>query len=100
MDKEQLKIKLEKFKQACIEKGSIDAKEIQPFEFEEAYPGLIPSPFIVDIHVKEQWLESKQNVNPLHELIDLLYENADVDALEEILTVRLSPANALHWMTM
>lgn len=100
MDKEQLKTKLERFKQACIEKGSIDAKESQPFEFEEAYPGLIPTPFIVDIRVNEQWLESKLDVNPLHELIDLLYENTDADTLEGILTLRLSPANALHWLTM
>lgn len=100
MDKEQLNTKLEKFKQACIEKGSIDAQESQPFEFEEAYPGLIQTPFIVDIHVKEQWLESQHNVNPLHELIDLLYENTDSETLEGILTLRLAPENALHWFTV
>jgi hypothetical protein len=100
MDQEQLKTKLEKFKQACIEKGSIDAQELQPFDFEEAYPGLVPTPFIVDVRVKEQWLETHYNANPLHELIDLLYENTDADTLEGILTLRLSPENTLHWMTM
>ena len=90
MDRKELESKLNNFKQACIEKDYVETKE-NVFELEEAYPGMIPTPFIINIHVKNQWLEDRYSVNALKDLTHLLYEKTgtDDDALENILTLRL-----------
>ena len=90
MDRKELENKLENFKKICIKKGIIDANN-NAFDLKEAYPGMKPTLFIINIHVKRQWLEGKYSATVLKELTDLLYEktNTDVGALENILTLRL-----------
>jgi|GEM_PF-2294576 len=105
MDREQLKkldklcAGLEKFKQACIDLECIRSGNESAFEFEEAYPGAIPSPFIININVTKKWLDGKYEVNALNELIDLLYKNVTSETLENILTIRLCQEDEFNPVT-
>ena len=89
MDRTELEHKLENFKQACIANGYIDANNQTPLILEESYPGMKPTSFIVNVTVGEQWLQNQYQVNTLKALTKLLYEKADQQTLENILTLRL-----------
>ena len=93
MDRTELAKKLESFKQACIEKGFIDANKLEAIVLDEAYPGIKPTSFIINVIVNEQWLQDKYQRSALKELTDLLYEKADEQALENVLTLRLCKAS-------
>lgn len=93
MDKKQLETKLEKFKKACVDAGCIDAENDASLDLEESYPGKIPTSFIINLMAKEEWLEGKYYGSALKELINLLYSNADKEALGNILTIRICDIN-------
>jgi hypothetical protein len=88
MDRAELKQKLESFKQACIAQGYID-KDTEALIIEESFPGMKPTSFIVNVLVKEQWLNGKHHRYALEELDELLYKTADEQALINILALRL-----------
>jgi len=89
MDKKQLETKLEKFKNACIDAGCIDLENNSSLDLEESYPGMIPTSFIINLMVKKEWITGKYHGFAIKELINLLYSNADKEALENILTIRI-----------
>jgi len=97
MDRTELESRLDDFKQACIKAGYINEANKSALELEEVYPGAIPTSFIINVHVKKEWLATKYSVNGLKELITLLYEKADPEALENILTLRLCDENEAHF---
>lgn len=93
MDRTELEHKLENFKQACITNGYIDANNQNALILEESYPGMKPTSFIINVTVSEQWLQNRYQVNALKELTKLLYEKAEQQTLENILTLRLCKAS-------
>jgi hypothetical protein len=84
MDREQLKLALENFKSACMDKGYVDANTVDAFSFNEIYQGI----FIVIVWVKSEWVAHQEN--PLSELIDLLYDTTEVETRRSILTLRFA----------
>lgn len=93
MDKKQLEIKLDKFKNACVDAGCIDVENNGSLDLEESYPGMIPTSFIINLMVKKEWMTGKYHGSAIKELINLLYGNADKEALGNILTIRICDIN-------
>jgi hypothetical protein len=85
MDKKQLGLGLEVFKQACIDEGCIRSDDEYSLEFEETYPGI----FIINVNATKSWLDGKYNVSALNDLIGLLYRTTEPETRESILTLRL-----------
>ena len=70
MDREQLNIKLQAFKNACLGKGYIKGN----FYFDEAYPGDSSTAFIVKMTVKKEWIDTMSTRGQaLDALIDVLW---------------------------
>ncbi len=86
MDKQELNNKLELFKRTCSEKGYIEDGIV----FEEAYPGMIPSSFIVDVLGKQDWVDKTYSGLALKQLIQVLWETTDANIRENIFTIRIS----------
>ncbi len=84
MDREQLNQALERFKNACIEKGYASFENTPILDFEEIYQGV----YLVDVFVKKEWAEHQED--PLSELIDLLYITTEAETRRSILTLRLN----------
>ncbi len=89
MDRAELISKLENFKQACVEIGCIDVNNENALDLEEAYSGVEPVSYIIDMVVKQAWLDKDRPISALRELIDLLYDKVDVEARKDILTFRI-----------
>lgn len=71
MDRNELAIELDVFKRTCQAKGYIEGE----LYFDEAYPGLIPTSFIVKMMVKKAWMDTMQTRGQaLDKLIDVLWE--------------------------
>ena len=89
MDRKQLALELEDFKNACIAISAIredSSKDGYPaFEFDEVYQGV----FIINLFVKDEWLSRKYEADALKELIELLYKETEPKTRESILTLRL-----------
>lgn len=86
MDRTELKEKLEPFKTACSERNYIDANYENALFFEEAYPNVIPTSFIVNVILKNQSLVEN---NVLKELTSLLWANTDAKTRENIFTLNI-----------
>lgn len=89
MDRTELIKNLDDFRQACAEVGCININNENALQLEEAYPGIKPASFIVNVIVKQEWLDKEYPVSALRELIDLLYKKADAEVRKNILTVRI-----------
>jgi len=87
MDRKQLENKLANFKDICIQNNCVEGNDF--LNIEESYPGMIPTSFIVNVHVKPAWIKGKYEVYALKELTDLLYETTEKDVLENVLTLRM-----------
>jgi hypothetical protein len=87
MDRKQLESKLENFKNVCIQNNCVEGDDF--LTIEESFPGMIPTSFIVNVTVTQDWIKGQYEVYALRKLTDLLYENTDEDALENILTLRM-----------
>ena len=88
MDRKQLELALIDFKSACIERRIIqkdDENKHPAFVFDEIYQGV----FLINVTVKDEWLNREYHPNALKELIELLYQTTDVKTRESILTLRL-----------
>jgi len=74
MDRKELAIKLENFKQACQAKGYITGE----LYFDEAYPGDTSSSFIVKMIVKKSWMDTMSSTGKaLDALIDVLWDTTE-----------------------
>lgn len=89
MDRTELINKLDGFRQACSEIGCINVDNKKALDLEEAYPGAEPTSYIINIIVKQEWLDRERLISPLRELIDLFYEKADIESRKNILTLRI-----------
>jgi hypothetical protein len=87
MDRKQLESKLENFKNICIQNNCVEGNDF--LNIEESFPGMIPTSFIVNVTVTQDWIKGQYEVYALRKLTDLLYENTEEDALENILTLRM-----------
>ena len=89
MDRTELITGLDGFKQACSKIDCINLANKNALDLEDAYPGAEPASYIIDITVKQEWLDKGRSVTALRELIDLFYETVDAKTRENILTLRI-----------
>ena len=85
MNQEALKNELEDFKQVCFEKGYI----YNNLSFDEAYPGVIPTPFIVNMVTQKSWQYSDNTSKALDKLIEVLWSKVKVKTRESIFTLSI-----------
>lgn len=84
MDREELINKLQVFKKTCSEKGYI----YDQLTFDEAYPDIVPTSFIVNVIAKKSWLYSTIG-EALDKLIDVLWDTAEKKTRESVFTLSL-----------
>ncbi|SJM94477.1 hypothetical protein CRENPOLYSF2_400017 [Crenothrix polyspora] len=93
MDKNELIGKLQDFKQACYDKGYIENE----LYLQEAYPGVIPTSFIVNMIAKKQWLDrAVHRGKALDQLIDVLWETTEAKTRENIFTLSIYGEDERH----
>ncbi len=81
MDREELNIELQHFKQFCQSKGYIKGELF----YDEAYPGMIPTTLIVKMMVNKSWLDSMSSRGKvLDTLVDVLWETTSATIRENI----------------
>lgn len=86
MDKKELAAKLEDFKKTCQAKGYI----IGELYLDEAYPGIIPTSFIVKMMVKKSWMDTMSSTGKaLDALIDVLWETTEAKTRENVFTLAI-----------
>lgn len=83
MDRDELMGKLQGFKKACYDKGYIDGE----LYLDEAYPGIVPTSFIVSMIAKKQWLDTTNSGDGLDQLIDILWETTTPETRKNIFTL-------------
>jgi len=81
----ELIAKLEEFKNKCHEKGYIEGDLF----LNEAYPGMKPTSFIVNLFAKKQWLKQISRGKALDALIETLRETTTPNVRENIFTLRM-----------
>ena len=96
MDRAELMNKLDGFKEACSEAGCINIDNENAIQLEEAYPGAKPASFIINLTVKQEWLDKEYPISALRELIDLFYKKADAEVRKNILTLRICGIDEWH----
>lgn len=77
--------KLQDFKNKCHEKGYIEGDLF----LDEAYPGVIPTSFIVNVWVKKQWLDDTSRGRVLDLLIDTLWKTTTPEIRKNIFTLSM-----------
>jgi hypothetical protein len=92
MDREELIGKLQDFKQACCDKGYIEGE----LYLEEAYPGIVPASFIVNMIAQKQWLDATYSGKALDQLIDVLWDTTDAKTRENIFTLSIYGEDERH----
>lgn len=92
MDRKELESKLQNFKQACYDNGYIEDK----LYFDEAYPGVVPTSFIVNMIAKKQWLDNTYRGKALDQLIDVLWKTTDAKTRENIFTLSIYGEDERH----
>ena len=92
MDRTKLIEKLQTFKETCQKKGFIEGE----LGLQEAYPGIIPTSFIVKLSAKPQWLAQFPRSQAINQLIDELWETTDTKTRESIYTISLYNCNDNH----
>ena len=86
MDREQLNIELQAFKHACQNKGYI----VGELYFDEAYPGMVPTPLIVKMMVSQAWMDSMSSEGKaLDTLIDMLWETTEADIRKNVFVLSI-----------
>jgi len=86
MDRKELNIELQDFKQVCQNKGYI----VGELYFDEAYPGVVPTPLVVKMRVKQSWLESMSSEGrALDTLIDVLWETTDAEIRKNVFVLSI-----------
>ncbi|MBT9097239.1 hypothetical protein [Methylovulum psychrotolerans] len=98
MDRTELIGQLQAFTQVCGEKGYIDTGDKDAVYLEEAYPGMIPTSFVVNVVVKQPLLEVTYGGNVLKELIGLLWETTTPEIRENIFTLSLYGEDERHFL--
>jgi hypothetical protein len=87
MDRNQLKISLQPFVEACSNKG----KPLSDIYFVEAYPGDASTSFRVK--VKANWFEGKSCWEIINFLFDVLWETSDEDIRQHIFSIEVLDSN-------
>ena len=77
--------KLQDFKNKCRKKGYIQGD----LYIDEAYPGMIPTSFIVNLLPKKQWLDNINRGKALDLLIEALCDTTEPKIRENIFTLRM-----------
>ncbi len=86
MGRKELNLELQAFKQACQNKGYI----VGELYFDEAYPGMIPTPLIVKMMVKQNWIDSVSSEGKaLDTLIDMLWETTDAEIRKNVFVLSI-----------
>ena len=96
MDKQELTGKLERFKKVCSENGYIEDK----IDLEEAYPGMVPTSFIVNVLGKKDWLDKTYSGQALKQLIRVLWDTTDAQTRENIFTISIYGEDEHHSMEL
>jgi hypothetical protein len=84
MDRKELIIALQPFKQQCETEGYT----LGDMVLEEAYPGVIPTSFIVKV-VAKGWLRQISCSDALHRLLKILWATTEAKIRENIFTVAI-----------
>jgi hypothetical protein len=93
MDQQELMVKLQDFKLACMEKGYT----VGDFYYEDAYRGIVPTSFIVKVIAKQEWFDSlKSPGEGLHILLEVLWETTSAKTRESVFTIHLYAENERH----
>jgi hypothetical protein len=93
MDRKELISKLETFKQTCHDKGYIKGE----IYLDEAYPGIIPTSFIVKMLANQSWLDGMGSPGKaLRELLEVLWETTDAKTRENVFTLSIYDENERH----
>lgn len=93
MDRQELMGKLQDFKQVCLNRGYIDSV----LYLTEAYPGLIPTSFVVNMVAKKAWLDTAVSRGmALDQLIDVLWETTTAKPREDIFTLSIYGEDERH----
>ena len=77
--------KLQDFKNKCHENGYIEGDLF----LDEAYPGVIPTSFIVNLWVRKQWLDTISRGKALDLLVDTLWVTTKPEIRENIFTLSM-----------
>jgi hypothetical protein len=86
MDSKELAVKLETFKQTCQDKGYI----IGDLYFDEAYPGIKSTSYIVKMMVKKSWMDTlSSSGKALRQLLEVLFETTDAKTRESVFTISI-----------
>lgn len=85
MDRQELIGQLQRFKQACYDKNYIDGE----LYLDEAYPGIVPTSYIVNMVAQKQWLDDTRSGNILDRLIDVLWETTVPAIRKNIFTLNI-----------
>ena len=86
MDRKELNLELQVFKQACQDKGYI----VGELYFDEAYPGMVPTPLIVKMMVRQAWMGSMSSEGKaLDTLIDMLWETTGAEIRKNVFVLSI-----------
>ena len=84
MNCNELEVDLQDFKEACYDKGYI----YNQLTFDEAYLGVIPTPFIVNMVRQKTW-EYLTISKALDKLIEVLWDKAKLETRKNVFTLSL-----------
>lgn len=82
MNREELINKLQDFKKACSSEGYI----YDELTFDEAYPGIVPTSYIVNVVARKSWLYTSLS-KALDKLIDVLWATTEEKTRESVFTL-------------
>ncbi|MDP3007734.1 MAG: hypothetical protein Q8N30_01515 [Methylococcales bacterium] len=112
MDTEQLSAKFQKFKENFVANNKVNSsglseaglmEQLQNFKnkchekdyiegdlfLDEAYPGVIPTSFIVNVWAKKQWLDTISRGKALDFLIETLWETTPPEIRKNVFTLSM-----------
>lgn len=84
MNCNELKNNLQDFQKTCYEEGYI----YNNLTFDEAYPGVIPTPFMVNMVKQKSW-ELPTMGKALDKLIDILWDKTERETRKNVFTLNL-----------
>ncbi len=94
MDRNQLEVSLQSFREACQTKG----KPLADMCIIEAYPGDISTSYI--IQVKANWVEEMDCSEAIDILFDTLWETSDENVRKHIFSIEVLDSNdQLHCLS-
>jgi hypothetical protein len=77
--------KLQNFRNECRKQNYIEGDLF----LDEAYPGVKPTSFIINLFPKKQWLDNTSRSKALDQLLDILSNTTEPNIRENIFTLRM-----------